>query len=198
MPISISTLGFRAEETAGKIAGSGEDGAAATRALDRFFDTQLGHWVPFAVAFLLVIGVMRGLQIILLRDPGISPERRLPRQITMYVLALLSLLTLIVALPQDDKGLITDELKVSLISLVGLAIAALLTLSSTTLAANAMAGFMHRSVKSWRVGDFIRVGEYFGRVSERGLFHTEIQTEDRDLVTLPNMFLATNPVRVVR
>ena len=38
----------------------------------------------------------------------------------------------------------------------------------------------------------------FGRVTERGLFHTEIQTEDRDLVTLPNLYLVTNPVKVVR
>ncbi|MFG0315303.1 MAG: mechanosensitive ion channel domain-containing protein, partial [Phycisphaerales bacterium] len=88
--------------------------------------------------------------------------------------------------------------KGNLLSLVGLAITALLTLSSTTLASNAMAGLMIRMERGFRPGDFVRVGEYFGRVSERGLFHTEIQTEDRDLVTLPNMFLATNPVRVVR
>ncbi len=35
-------------------------------------------------------------------------------------------------------------------------------------------------------------------MSERGLFHTEIQTPDRDLTTLPNLYLATNPVTVVR
>jgi hypothetical protein len=34
-------------------------------------------------------------------------------------------------------------------------------------------------------------------VSERGLFHVEIQTEDRDLTTLPNMYLATHPVTVI-
>jgi len=37
------------------------------------------------------------------------------------------------------------------------------------------------------------VGDYFGRVTERGLFHVEIQTEDRDLATLPNMFLVSQP-----
>ena len=30
------------------------------------------------------------------------------------------------------------------------------------------------------------------------LLHTEIQTEERDLTTLPNMYLVTNPVRVMR
>ena len=52
-------------------------------------------------------------------------------------------------------------------------------------------------IKSFRPGDFIHIGDRFGRVTERGLFHTEIQTEDRDLVTFPNLHLVTNPVSVV-
>ncbi|RKZ11456.1 mechanosensitive ion channel family protein, partial [bacterium] len=40
--------------------------------------------------------------------------------------------------------------------------------------------------------------DQFGRVTERGLLSTEIQTEDRDLVTLPNLHLVTNPVKVIR
>lgn len=61
-----------------------------------------------------------------------------------------------------------------------------------------MAGLMLRSVGSFRSGDFIKVDAHFGRVSGRGLFHTEIQTEDRDLTTLPNLYLISNPVKVVR
>jgi small-conductance mechanosensitive channel len=61
-----------------------------------------------------------------------------------------------------------------------------------------MGGLMLRAVRSFRPGDFIQVEEQFGRVSERGLFHTEIQTQERDLVTLPNLYLITNPIRVVR
>jgi len=34
-------------------------------------------------------------------------------------------------------------------------------------------------------------------VTERAIFHTEVQTEDRDLATIPNLFLVTNPVIVV-
>jgi len=63
---------------------------------------------------------------------------------------------------------------------------------------NAMAGIMLKSVNHFRSGDFIRVNDHFGRVSERGLFHTEIQTPDRDLITLPNLQLATSAVRVIR
>jgi hypothetical protein len=42
------------------------------------------------------------------------------------------------------------------------------------------------------------VGDYFGRISEMDLLHTEIQTEERDLTTLPNLYLVTHPVRVMR
>jgi len=57
---------------------------------------------------------------------------------------------------------------------------------------------MLRAVGNFRVGDWVRVGDQFGRVTERGLFHTELQTEDRDLATLPNLHLVTHPVVVVR
>jgi small-conductance mechanosensitive channel len=61
-----------------------------------------------------------------------------------------------------------------------------------------MAGLMLRAVRNFRMGDYVRVGEHFGRVAERGLLHVEIQTEDRDLATLPNVYLVSNPVTVVR
>jgi small conductance mechanosensitive channel len=85
-----------------------------------------------------------------------------------------------------------------LLSLIGIIISAGIALSSSTILGNAMAGIMLKTLRNFHSGDFIKVGDYFGRVTERGLFHTEIQTADRDLVTLPNMFLATTPVTVVR
>lgn len=88
----------------------------------------------------------------------------------------------IIALP------VASELRGQLLSLFGLAITALLTLSGTTFVSNAMAGLMLRSLANFRAGDFLRVEGHFGRVTERGLLHTEIQTEDRDLVTLPNLY----------
>jgi small-conductance mechanosensitive channel len=43
----------------------------------------------------------------------------------------------------------------------------------------------------------VRIGDHFGRVTEHGLFHVAIQTEDRDLTTLPNLYMVTNPVKVI-
>lgn len=91
-----------------------------------------------------------------------------------------------------------DVVRGQLIGLSGILITGIFALSSTTFVANAMAGLMLRMVKSFRVGDFIQVGGLMGRVTERGLFHTEIQNEDRELTSFPNLHLVTNPVVVVR
>jgi len=61
-----------------------------------------------------------------------------------------------------------------------------------------MAGIQNSMINSFKPGDFVKVNEIFGRVSEKGLFHTEIQTIDRDLITVPNLFLSNNPVKVTR
>jgi small-conductance mechanosensitive channel len=53
-------------------------------------------------------------------------------------------------------------------------------------------------VKSARPGDFITVAELTGRITEMDLLHTEIQTEFRDLVTVPNLYMVTQPLKVVR
>jgi hypothetical protein len=57
---------------------------------------------------------------------------------------------------------------------------------------------MVRAVEHFKPGDFVQVGDYFGRVTERGLLHVEIQSDQRDLITLPNLHLVQNPVKVVR
>jgi small-conductance mechanosensitive channel len=57
---------------------------------------------------------------------------------------------------------------------IGAIIIGTLGLSSTTILGNALAGMQMRVVAAFKAGDFLRVGEHFGRVTERGLFHTEI------------------------
>jgi hypothetical protein len=119
-------------------------------------------------------------------------EERLPGQLAMLVLTAISGVAVVLALPVEEST------RGALLSLIGVVLSAALALSSTTFIANAMAGLLLRIVGSFHPGDFIKVADYFGRVTERGLFHTEIQTEDRDLETIPNLFLLQNPIRVVR
>ena len=107
-------------------------------------------------------------------------------------LAVAALVGLLIVIP------VSDTLRGQLFTLFGIIISALIALSSSTIISNAMSGLILRSVRNFKPGDFIRVGDIFGRVSDRGLFHTEIQTIDRDLVTVPNHYLTKNPVTVTR
>jgi hypothetical protein len=88
--------------------------------------------------------------------------------------------------------------KHQIVQVLGVMVPAAIALSPTAFLSNALAGLVLRRVNQFRLGDFIGVGEHFGRVSERTLMHTEIQTEDRDLTTLPNLLLVTSPIKVVR
>ena len=113
-------------------------------------------------------------------------------QLIMLGVTAVALFVVILVLPMGDA------MRGQVLSLIGIVVSAAIALSSTTFLGNAMAGVMMRAVRNFRMGDFIRVEGHFGRVSERGLFHTEIQTEERELTTLPNLYLVTNPVTTIR
>ncbi|WP_405226621.1 mechanosensitive ion channel family protein [Lentisalinibacter sediminis] len=150
-----------------------------------------GDYVPALAAAALVAAVLALGQWLLLSRKPLGTEARLPRQLVMLLLTAAGLLLVVLLLPMSDNT------RGQVLSLIGIVLTAVIALSSTTFVANAMAGLMLRMVKSFRPGDFVSVGEEFGRVTERGLFHTEIQTEERDLTTIPNLYLVTNPVTVV-
>ena len=90
------------------------------------------------------------------------------------------------------------EFRIATLQMMGALLSAILALSSVTLIGNVLAGIMLEGIKSFRPGDYIRVNDYFGRVTERRLFHTEINMEDGDLMTIPNLYLATNAVKVTK
>lgn len=147
--------------------------------------------VPFVPA-LAILAVAIVVVNLLSRKPSVPTQGyRFRGQLWGLFVVLSAVIGIILTLPLDS------DMRGQLLTLLGLLLTAIITLSSPTIAANAMAGFMLRSLNSFAPGDFIQVGEHFGRVTERDLFHTEIQTVDRDLLTLPNTFLAANPVKVV-
>jgi len=158
-----------------------------------------GIWTslkPFAPAVVAAAVLMTGLAV----TSRVRMARRLKRsggqdvfwQVLLLVLGVLGGVLVLLLLP------LGDVVRGQLIGLSGILITGVFALSSTTFVANAMAGLMLRLVKSFRTGDFIQVGELMGRVTERGLFHTEIQNEDREQTSFPNLHLVTNPVVVVR
>ncbi len=127
-----------------------------------------------------------------LRNGGLKEESRFSARLGMLLLVGIGIVLILLTLPLDK------ETRKDLFQIMALLITAVITLSSTTFVSNAMAGFMLRGMQSFRLGDFLRVENQFGRVTERGVFHTEIQTEERDLTTLPNLYLVSHPITVVR
>jgi small-conductance mechanosensitive channel len=57
---------------------------------------------------------------------------------------------------------------------------------------------MLKVIKNIKLGDFITVSDVTGRATEMSLLHVEVQTEQSDLVMIPNILMVTQPVKVVR
>ena len=153
--------------------------------------TLLREWLPFLITLLVAILILSvAYYLILRRKPPTGGI--VGRQMLIAVIAGILVVLLILQLPIDN------EARGQLMSLLGILVTAAVALSSTTLLGNAMAGFMLRSIRNFKPGDFIVVDGHRGRVSELGLLRTEIQTERRNLTTFPNLFLVSNPVTVVR
>ena len=152
----------------------------------------LSSWFPTVLTALFFYALYVGSKRLLERQAKGQTDKALIKSILLFAIALTGIISIILALPMnsDQKGQIT--------SLIGIVLSAVLGLSATTFIGNALAGIALKMRKSFKPGDFIEVEGIFGRVTEQGLFHTEIQTIDRDLTTLPNMSLATNSVKVTR
>jgi small conductance mechanosensitive channel len=153
---------------------------------------SLRTFLPALLTLAIVVAVLVAVNRLLQRGASHDDESDFRNKLIMLALSLAGLVMLLVAAPlePDTQG--------QLLSFLGIVLSAAVALSSTTILGNVMAGIMLRAVGNFRVGDFVRVGDHFGRVTERGFFHTEIQTEERDLTTLPNLFLVTHPVNVIR
>ena len=113
-------------------------------------------------------------------------------QLATMIIVILSIIMIVVVFP------INDTVRGQLLGLIGILISAMIALSSATFMSNVMAGVMLRTLNVIRPGSFLTIGEYFGRVTEMDLLHCEIQTEERDLITLPNLYMVTHPNRVFR
>ena len=160
--------------------------------LDHFWET-LPTFLPVLLVLALVSsGLWLAHWFFFRRNGGLKEEDRFSARVGMLLLVGVGIVLTLLALPLDK------ETHKELFQLLALLITAVITLSSTTFVSNALAGFMLRGMQSFRLGDFLRVESQFGRVTERGLFHTEIQTEERDLTTLPNLFLVSHPITVIR
>lgn len=156
------------------------------------FDTiypLISTYIPFLFITTTLIGILWAVHWLLIAKHGaVENEQLFSRQLMMLGLTLVALLITVLNLPINENS------RNQLIGLFGLLLSGVFAFSSTTVVANLFAGLVIRFNKPFEIGDFIRVGEHFGRVVERGLFDTEIQSEKRNLISIPNTYLITHPI----
>ncbi len=145
-------------------------------------------WLPTLFVLIFAMSLSWGISRFFNSPHRLFRNGRFHRQVILLLISIFSIFAFILALP------LPDSVQNQLLGILGILLTAIIGLSSTTFAANAMAGFMLKLVRNFRKGDFIRVDNYFGRVTTRGLFHTEIQDTDSNLITLPNLYLITHPI----
>ncbi|MDJ0916607.1 MAG: mechanosensitive ion channel [Woeseiaceae bacterium] len=150
------------------------------------------EFIPFLATVLVVILITSILNRSLRKRWRDKPEAQFRFQLIMLMTTLVGVLAIVVALP------VSDALRNQLLSLIGVLLSAAIALSSTTFIGNILAGIMLKVIRSARPGDFITIGDLTGRITEMDLLHTEVQTEFRNLVTVPNLVMVTKPLEVVR
>ncbi len=147
------------------------------------FEPETGVVVAAAVLVLLLLRLVLG---------WLGRKRRVSSFVRHSVLVGLTAVA-VVAIALTLKDPVRDQV----LKFLGIVFSAVLAFSSTTLVGNGLAGVMLRAQGHFRGGDWVSVDDLFGQVSHRGLFFTTVQNELRDLVTLPNSYVATHPVTVI-
>jgi len=155
--------------------------------IERIFQSWYPPVLTLAIFYLLYLGANKLLE----RQTKGKIDKGIIKSIILFCIVLIGLISVVLSLPLGSQ-------KDDITSLIGIVLSAVLGLSSTTFIGNALAGISLKLRGSYRPGDFITINDLFGRVTELGLFHTEIQTVDRDLTSLPNMALASNALKVTR
>ncbi|HKL66316.1 MAG TPA: mechanosensitive ion channel domain-containing protein [Bacteroidales bacterium] len=126
------------------------------------------------------------------RLKSVASDDNLVKKTISFTIIIIATVSFILALP------IERSLKGQILSFLGIIISAGIALSSTTVLGNMIAGIMNNSMKRFKNGDLIKIGDLQGRVVRRSIFHTEIQLEDSNFVTIPNLYIASNPVKLTR
>lgn len=152
---------------------------------------DIEQFIPSIISLIATVSLVL-LFDFLFRKRKLFSREKMIQQIIFIVILFIGILFIIFTLP------ITVEDKNLILTFVGLIIGAIITFSSTTFVTNAMAGIMLRLIRPFRVGDYIKIDTTFGRVTEIYFLHTQIQSMDRDLITIPNAKLVSNPLKTIR
>jgi len=155
------------------------------------FNSQ--DWQVFLLTLFIAIATLAAMHWLIIKRPSdLNAEQRLPRQLIMLALTIVAVISIVLSLPVSESS------RNQILALIGVLLSGVIAFSSTTIVSNLMAGVVLRLNKPFRTGDYITCEGFIGRVTEKGLLDTEIQTEQRTLVHIANNYLINHPVDVVR
>jgi len=159
--------------------------------LQSFFSFFASLWETGAV-LLVAIGLLFFNNWLFKHLESGTSSHHVSKRFVGFFIVLMAVVAFILSLP------ITNTTKGQILSFLGIIISAGIALSSTTVLGNIIAGIMNNSMNRFKNGDLIRIGDLHGRVTRKSIFHTELQLEDSNFITVPNLFIATNPVKLTR
>jgi len=150
-------------------------------------------WLVLLITLVVALAIVLLMRwILIVRQKELSAEQRLPRQLAMLAITVVAVIAVVLALPVQESS------RNQLLALLGVLISGVIAFSSTTIVSNLMAGIVLSLNRPFRTGDYIKCKDFAGRVIEKGLLDTEVQTEQRTLIHVANSILITEPVEVVR
>ncbi len=118
--------------------------------------------------------------------PGVHPDTAIAtRRIVNGLLWLFAIIAAYPYLPGSDSAAFKG---------VSVFTGLLLTLGSAGLVGQAMSGLVLMYARSFRVGQFVQVGDLQGTVVELGLLATRLRTTKNEMVTVPNSVMVNGPV----
>lgn len=156
--------------------------------ISEFFNNILD---PFIVLIVLIVLLLLN-SWIFKKIKSISSEGNIIKNSIAFFFILFGSLIFILSLPVENS------IKGQILTFFGIIVSAGIALSSTTILGNIIAGIMNSSMERFRNGDLIKIGEMQGRVTKKSIFHTEIQLEDSNFITIPNLYIASHPVKLTR
>lgn len=143
--------------------------------------------IPLAIIFGVILLIFLSNRI-LNKTQFLPQTKNTFKRIVAIVIIFIGMFAFIFNLP------IALEKQLEIVKFLAVLFSAGIALSSTTVLGNLLSGIMNNAVKRFRNGDLIKIGDLQGRVTSKRFFHTEIQLEDSNFVSVPNLFVATHPV----
>lgn len=145
-----------------------------------------------SIVLLVIVAMLLLNRWIFKRMQTAANNHNITKGLIAFFLLLLGLLIFILSLPIDK------EVKGQILGFLGIIFSAAIALSSTTVLGNLIAGIMNKAMNRFRNGDLISIDHLQGRVIKQELLHSEIQLEDSNFITIPNLYIAQQAVKLVR